>query len=121
MLREFRDFITRGSVIDLAIAVVIGAAFGAVITSFVNNILMPIIGALLGGVDFTTLAITVGDAVIAYGKFIQAFIDFLLIAFVVFLIVRSYNRMRKTEAAVPPGPTPEETLLTEIRDLLARK
>jgi large conductance mechanosensitive channel len=121
MIKEFREFIMRGNVIDLAVAVIIGTAFTAIINSLVNDIIMPIIGVLLGGVDFTTLAITVGEAQITYGNFIQAIINFLLIALVLFLIVRSINRMsRKKEVApeAPPAPTAEEVLLREIRDLL---
>lgn len=119
MWKEFRDFINRGNVIDLAVAVILGGAFTAIVNSLVADIIMPIIGVLLGGVDFTALAITVGDANITYGNFIQAIINFLLIAFVVFLIVRSLNRMKKpAPPAAPPGPTKEEVLLTEIRDLL---
>ncbi len=86
MLKEFRDFVMRGNVLDLAIAVILGAAFGAIITSLVNDILMPLIGIAMGGVDFTTLTYQVGDAVVYYGKFIQAIINFLIIAFVIFLI-----------------------------------
>lgn len=93
MLKEFRDFIMKGNVLDLAVAVIIGAAFGAVVTSLVNDILMPIIGIVLGGVDFSSLAITVGEALVKYGNFIQTFINFLIIAFVIFLILRAYNRM----------------------------
>ncbi len=121
MIREFREFIMRGNVMDLAVAVIIGGAFTAIVNSLVADIIMPIIGVILGGVDFTSLAITVGDAVITYGNFIQAIINFLLIALVLFLIIRAMNRMsrKKVEApAVPPAPTVEEKLLTEIRDLL---
>ncbi len=120
MLKEFRDFINRGNVIDLAVAVILGAAFTAIVNSLVNDIIMPIIGALLGGIDFTTLAITVGDAQITYGNFIQAIVNFLLIAFVLFLIIRSLNRKKAEPAAAPPVPVPtvEEKLLAEIRDLL---
>lgn len=120
MLKEFREFINRGNVIDLAVAVILGAAFTAIVTSLVNDIIMPLIGILLGGVDFTSLAVTVGEAQITYGNFIQAVINFLLIAFVVFLIIRSINRMnrKKVEAPAPPEPSVEEKLLTEIRDLL---
>ena len=119
MLREFRDFINRGNVIDLAVAVILGAAFTAIINSLVADIIMPIIGAILGGVDFTSLAITVGDAQITYGNFIQAVVNFLIVAFIIFLIVRSLNRMKKpAPPAAPPAPTKEEVLLTEIRDLL---
>ncbi len=121
MIKEFRDFINRGNVIDLAVAVILGGAFMAIINSLVADIIMPVIGALLGGVDFTALAITVGNAAITYGNFIQAVINFLIIAFVLFMIIRSLNRMnrKKVEApAPPPGPTAEEKLLMEIRDLL---
>jgi len=121
MLKEFRDFINRGNVIDLAVAVIIGAAFSGIVTSLVNDIVTPIIGVITGGVNFSGLAITVGEAVIGYGNFLQAVINFLLIAFVVFLLVRMVNNLRKKEADVPadpPAPTTEEKLLTEIRDLL---
>jgi large conductance mechanosensitive channel len=118
MLKEFRDFINRGNVIDLAVAVILGAAFTAIVNSLVNDIIMPIIGALLGGVDFTSLAIQVGDASIMYGNFIQAIINFLLIALVLFLIIRSMNRRKEEPPAAPPEPTAEEVLLREIRDLL---
>ncbi|HSR30694.1 MAG TPA: large-conductance mechanosensitive channel protein MscL [Anaerolineae bacterium] len=123
MLKEFRDFIGRGNVIDLAVAVIIGGAFGAIITSLVNDIIMPLIGIILGGVDFASLSIQIGEAMILYGSFIQAIVNFLIIAFVLFLIVRGYNKLQKTkeEEATPPPPpepSPEEKLLTEIRDLL---
>lgn len=125
MLKEFRDFISRGNVMDLAVAVIIGAAFTAIVTSFVDDIVMPIIGVILGGVNFTGLAVTVGGANITYGNFLQAVLNFLLIAFVVFLMVRSVNKMQgeqeAEEAAAPPAPSAEETLLTEIRDLLKAK
>jgi large conductance mechanosensitive channel len=124
MLKEFRDFINRGNVVDLAVAVIIGGAFGAIITSLVNDIIMPLIGVILGGLDFAALSIQVGDATILYGSFIQAIVYFLIIAFVLFLIVRSFNKLQKeTEAAPPPPPepSPEEKLLTEIRDLLAER
>jgi large conductance mechanosensitive channel len=123
MLKEFREFIQRGSVIDLAVGVIIGGAFGAIVTSLVNDILMPLVGIVLGGVDFTTLSIQVGEATILYGNFIQAIVNFVIIAFVIFLIVRSYNRLQVQEApeetpAAAPEPSPEEKLLAEIRDLL---
>ena len=122
MLKEFKEFIDRGNVIDLAVAVIIGGAFGAIIASLVDDIIMPIIGVLLGGVDFTSLSIQVGDAMINYGNFIQATVIFVIIAFVLFLVVRGYNRMQKAEAEAepeaPPEPSPEEALLTEIRDIL---
>jgi len=122
MIKEFRDFIMRGNVIDLAVAVVLAGAFGAIIASLVNDIIMPIIGVLMGGVDFTSLSVQVGSATIAYGKFIQAVVVFVIIAFVLFLVVKSYNRVaKKQEAAPPPGPSAEEVLLTEIRDLLQER
>lgn len=121
MFKEFREFLNRGNVIDLAVAVIIGGAFGAIITSLVNDIIMPVIGVLLGGVDFASLSYQVGDAQILYGAFIQAIINFVIIAFVIFLIVRQYNKLQKQEEeapAAPPKPSAEETLLTEIRDIL---
>ena len=128
MWKEFRDFINRGNVIDLAVAVIIGGAFGAIISSLVNDIIMPLIGLLMGGVDFASLAIQVGDAQVLYGSFIQAIVNFLLIAFVLFLIVRGFNKMQETKAKeeeeappAPPEPSPEEKLLAEIRDLLKEK
>ena len=123
MLKEFRDFINRGNVIDLAVAVILGAAFTAIINSLVNDIIMPLIGVLLGGIDFSSLSVTIGSAVIAYGMFIQAIINFLIIALVVFLIVRALNKMQKPKPAAPAEPTlPSEEikLLTEIRDLLKK-
>lgn len=123
MLKEFRDFINRGNVIDLAVAVIIGGAFGAIVTSLVNDVLMPLVGVVLGGLDFAGLSIQVGEATILYGNFIQAIVNFLIIAFVIFVIVRSYNRLQTQEAEeeappAPPEPSPEEKLLAEIRDLL---
>ena len=119
MIQEFKTFIARGNVIDLAVAFIMGAAFTSIVNSLVNDIIMPIIGAILGGIDFTSLAITVGDAQITYGNFIQAVVNFLIVAFIIFLIVRSINRMKKpAPPAAPPAPTKEEVLLTEIRDLL---
>jgi len=123
MIKEFREFIMRGNVMDLAVAVIIGAAFTAIVNSLVDDIIMPIIGVILGGVDFTSLVITVGNATITYGNFIQAIINFLLIALVLFLIIRAINRAnrKKVEAPAPPAPTAEEKLLTEIRDLLRER
>jgi large conductance mechanosensitive channel len=121
MLKEFREFLQRGNVIDLAVAVIIGGAFGAIVTSLVNDIIMPIVGIFLGGVDFASLTVQVGDAVIAYGSFIQAIVNFSIIAFVVFMIVRSINKLQRAKEqapAPPPEPSPEEKLLAEIRDLL---
>ncbi len=126
MWKDFQAFISRGNVIDLAIAVIIGGAFGAIVTSLVNDIVMPLIGILIGGVDFTGLSLVVGNATLTYGNFIQAIINFLVIAFAIFMMVRSINNMqaalqKEKEAAPPPGPSEEEKLLTEIRDLLAKQ
>jgi large conductance mechanosensitive channel len=123
MIKEFRDFIQRGNVIDLAVAVIIGAAFGAIVTSLVDDIIMPLVGVLLGGIDFSSLSIQVGEAVILYGNFIQAIVNFLLIAFTLFLIIRGYTRLQQKEEKepeAPPEPTEEVQLLTEIRDLLKK-
>lgn len=124
MIKEFKDFITRGNVLDLAVAVIIGGAFIAIVNSLVNDIIMPIIGAILGGIDFSSLAVSVGEATITYGNFIQAVINFLLIALILFLLIRAVNNVsRKKEAApaAPPEPTNEERLLAEIRDLLRER
>jgi large conductance mechanosensitive channel len=130
MLKEFQKFISRGNVIDLAVAVIIGAAFTAIVKSLVDDIIMPLIGIIMGGIDFTALTAKVGEATITYGNFIQAIVNFILVAFVIFLVVRSINQLqqrlerKKEEAAVsaePPAPSAEEQLLTEIRDLLKEK
>ena len=126
MLEEFRKFIMRGNVIDLAVAVIIGAAFGAIITSLVDDIIMPLVGVLMGGVDFSGLSLTVGSATIAYGAFIQTVINFLIIASALFLVIKAMNKassLRKKEEAAAPPPAPSEdiVLLTEIRDLLSKR
>jgi len=109
MLKEFKDFVMRGNVLDLAVAVIIGGAFGKIIGSLVNDILMPLIGLVMGGIDFTALSFSVGDAVVAYGAFIQAIIDFLIIAFVIFLLLKNAEKMKKEDAApVPAEPTTKE-------------
>ncbi|MFA5941246.1 MAG: large-conductance mechanosensitive channel protein MscL [Sinimarinibacterium sp.] len=128
MLQEFRDFAMRGNVIDLAVGVVIGGAFGKIVTSLVGDIVMPLIGLLVGGVNFSHLAVTLKAAVgeqpavmLSYGKFIQSSVDFLIIAFAIFLAVKAINRLKKKEEAAPaapPAPSAEEKLLGEIRDLL---
>lgn len=109
MLKEFKGFVMRGNVLDLAVAVIIGGAFGKIIGSLVNDILMPLIGLVMGGVDFSALSLTVGEAVIAYGIFIQTVVDFLIIAFVIFMIVKSANKMKKEE----PAPAPAEPTMKE--------
>ena len=106
MLKEFKEFVMRGNVLDLAVAVIIGGAFGKIIGSLVNDILMPLIGLLLGVVNFSELAFTVGDAVVKWGAFVQAIVDFIIIAFVIFLIVKAANATRKKEE---PAPAPEPT------------
>jgi large conductance mechanosensitive channel len=138
MFAEFKKFIMRGNVIDLAVAVVIGAAFSAVVNSVVGDLIMPLIGSATGGINFSDLYINLsgrtfdsyaaakeaGAAVLGYGAFITALINFLIIAFVLFLILRAYNRYiakPKVEADTPPEPTAEEKLLTEIRDLLRQR
>jgi large conductance mechanosensitive channel len=121
ILKDFRDFAMNGNVVDLAVGVIIGGAFGAIVNSLVGDILMPLIGVLSGGVDFSGLSMKVGEATLAYGKFIQAIITFTIIAFALFSIIKTMNSLKKKEAAAPaaiPVPTPEEQLLTEIRDLL---
>jgi len=131
--KEFRDFVNRGNVVDLAVGVIIGAAFGKIVGSFVNDVLMPPIGVLLGGIDFSNIAITLkaavgGDpktaVVIKIGAFINHVIDFLIVAFCVFLVVKGFNHLRKKEEAKPaepPKPTADQQLLTEIRDILKAK
>jgi large conductance mechanosensitive channel len=125
MLKEFREFISQGDVMSLAVAVIIGGAFSAIVGSLVGDIIMPLLGIVLGGLDFSTLAAQVGSATVAYGKFIQAIVNFLVIAFVIFLLVRSVNRAKKPAAPpappAPAEPAAEEKLLTEIRDLLKNK
>ncbi len=119
--KEFKAFAMKGNVMDLAVGVIIGAAFGKIVSSLVDNILMPIIGAILQGVDFKGMAITVGKARITYGLFIGAVIDFITIALVLFFIIKGLNKMTKKEEAAPTvAPSKEEVLLTEIRDLLKK-
>jgi large conductance mechanosensitive channel len=117
-ISEFRDFINRGNVIDLAVGIVIGAAFTAIVNSLVNDLIMPLIGIILGGINFSGLTIQIGDAVIAYGNFIQMIINFLVIAFAVFWLVRILNRLYRKPAPAPPAPAADVVLLTEIRDTL---
>jgi len=137
MLKEFKEFAMRGNVIDLAVGVIIGAAFGKIVTSFVNDIIMPPIGLLMGNVDFSNLFVNLdmtqtfasvpeaeaaGAPIIKYGIFINTVLDFMIVAFVIFMVIRGINRFkRKQEAAPPPPPPAEVLLLTEIRDLLRAK
>jgi large conductance mechanosensitive channel len=135
MIQEFKEFIQRGNVVDLAVGVVIGAAFGKIVASFVDDVLMPPIGSVLGGADFSNLFINLsgkdfpsvaaakaaGAPTLNYGLFINNIINFLIIAFAVFLVVKAINRMQKPAAPPPPpGPTKDQQLLTEIRDLLKK-
>jgi large conductance mechanosensitive channel len=123
IVKEFKEFALKGNVMDLAVGVIIGAAFGKIVASLVDNILMPIIGILLQGINFKDKAISIGEAKITYGLFIGACIDFVIIAFVLFLIIKGMNNMKKKEEAaptLPPAPSKEEVLLTEIRDLLKK-
>lgn len=138
MLKEFKEFIAKGNVVDLAVGVIIGAAFGKIVTSLVDDVIMPPIGKILGNVDFTNLFINLsgthyktlaeakaaGAATLNYGLFLNAVVQFLIVAFVIFLLVRAVNKFRRKEEAAPapePVPTKEETLLAEIRDILKAK
>ncbi|HTY01796.1 MAG TPA: large-conductance mechanosensitive channel protein MscL [Bacteroidota bacterium] len=127
MMKEFKEFAMRGSVVDLAVGIIIGAAFGRIVSSLVNDVLMPPIGMLIGGVDFSNLALTLKDAVppspavvIKYGVFLNTIIDFVIVAFAIFLLIRAINSFKKKEAAAPVAPPRQEVLLTEIRDLLKK-
>ncbi len=130
LLKEFKSFAMKGNVIDLAIGIIIGAAFGKIVSSFVNDILMPPIGVLLGGMDFSSLSLVLKYAddgkplaTLNYGIFINAVIDFLIVAFAIFMVIKAINKFKKEEAAPvePPKPSTTETLLGEIRDLLKTK
>ena len=131
MLQEFKEFAMRGNVVDLAVGVVIGAAFGKIISSVVADVIMPPIGLLMGGVDFTDLKVVLKDAVgetpavtLNYGSFLQTCVDFIIIAFAIFLLVKLMNSLKRQEEAAPaapPAPPPTEILLTEIRDLLKNR
>ena len=121
MLKEFREFAVKGNVVELAVAVIIGAAFGKIVSSFVADIVMPLVGALLGGFDFSTLAIQVGRAQIQYGKFIQTCVDFAIIAWAIFLAIKVINRFNRKEEAAPAAPPRDVQLLEEIRDLLKNR
>jgi len=132
-LKEFKEFAMRGSVVDLAVGVVIGGAFGKIVTSLVDNIIMPPIGMLTGGIDFSNMkyvlkegneAAGVAEVAIGYGTFINVLIQFIIVAFCIFLVVKAINSLKREAPAAPeeaPAPTKEETLLTEIRDILKNK
>lgn len=137
MIQEFKAFAMRGNVVDLAVGVVIGGAFGAIVTSLVGDLIMPLVGVLTGGVDFSKAAIVLkagvaasADGTIAaqpavllgYGKFIQTIVNFMIVAFAIFMLVKGINATKKKEeAAAPPAPNPQEVLLAEIRDLLKKQ
>ncbi|MCC9088293.1 MULTISPECIES: large conductance mechanosensitive channel protein MscL [Bacillus] len=121
MLKEFREFAVKGNVIDLAVGVIIGGAFGKIVTSLVNDLIMPLVGIIIGGHDFSDLAIKIGDAQILYGNFIQTVVDFLIISFSIFIFIRYLNKLKRKkveEEEVVETPDQTEVLLTEIRDLL---
>ena len=124
IINEFKEFISRGNVLDMAVGVIIGAAFGKIVTSLVNDILMPIIGVIVGGLNFSGLSIKIGDANILYGSFIQNIIDFLIVAACIFIIVRLFSKLSRKKkdepAPEPPKKSDEIILLEEIRDLLKK-
>ena len=131
MMSEFKEFAVKGNVVDMAVGVVIGGAFGKIVTSLVNDIIMPPIGVMLGGVDFSKLSFVIQEAVgdkpavtLNWGNFVQTFINFIIIAFAIFMVVKAMNNMKKKEEEAPeapPEPTKEEVLLTQIRDALQNK
>lgn len=131
MMQEFKSFAMRGNVVYMAVGIIIGGAFGKIVSSFVKDVIMPPIGMMIGGVDFSDLAITLKEAVgetpavlISYGAFIQTVLDFVIIAFAIFMVIRAMNSLKKKEEekpAAPPAPSKEELLLTEIRDLLKQR
>ena len=139
MLREFKEFAMRGNVVDMAVGIIIGTAFGAIVNSFVNDVLMPVLGLLAGGMDFSNQFVLLregatpgpypslpaakeaGAVMIGYGVFINTIVNFVIVAFALFLVIKAINAARKPQPAAPPGPSREEVLLTEIRDLLARR
>ena len=131
MIKEFKEFAVKGNVVDMAVGIIIGVAFGKIVSSLVSDVIMPPIGLMIGGIDFSKLSIFLkgvpGDpaaVVIAYGKFIQTVVDFVIVAFVIFMLVKAINTLKRKEEAVPappPAPSKEEVLLTEIRDILKEK
>lgn len=131
MMKEFKEFAVKGNVVDMAVGIIIGAAFGKIVSSIVSDVIMPPIGLIVGGVDFSKLAFTLkqasGDAaavVISYGKFIQTVVDFVIVAFAIFMLIKAINTLKRKQEAVvqpPPGPSKEQVLLSEIRDILKEK
>ena len=129
MIKEFKEFISRGNVIDLAVGVIMGSAFGKIVTSLVNDIIMPFVGAIMGGIDFTSLSLTIKDSQIMYGNFIQNIVDFLIIAICIFIMVKLVNKLnelhtkqdKKEEVKEEVKKTDEVILLEEIRDLLKKE
>ena len=124
-MEEFKQFIARGNVMDMAVGVIIGGAFSAITTSLINDIIMPVVGIFVSETSFADLSVTIGQAKITYGNFIQAVVNFVIMAFVVFCMVKAINRVSRRKEAAPPPPPPEpsneEKLLAEIRDLLKEK
>lgn len=123
-ISEFKEFAMRGNVIDMAVGVIIGGAFGKIVSSLVDNVIMPLVGLATGGVDFSTLSVKVADAELKYGLFIQNVVDFFIVAVCIFMVIKginAFNKKKKEEKEAKPEPTAEEKLLTEIRDLLAKK
>jgi large conductance mechanosensitive channel len=128
LAREFKEFAMKGNVIDMAVGVIIGAAFGKIVTSLVEDIIMPPLGKFIGGVNFTDLVVTLGqdpagkDVILKYGNFLQISFQFIIVAFVLFMLIRGINKLKKPDPAAPPAAPPrQEVLLQEIRDLLAKK
>lgn len=131
ILKEFREFAVKGNVVDMAVGIIIGAAFGKIVSSFVGDVIMPPLGILIGGINFADLAFTLKDAVgeapavtLNYGRFIQTLVDFTIVAFAIFMVIKAMNTLKRKEEAVPsapPEPTREEVLLAEIRDLLKQR
>ena len=120
VFKEFKDFISKGNIFDMAVGVIIGSAFGKIVASLVDDIIMPLIGALIGGLDFSSLVAKVGDATVKYGAFIQNVVDFLIIALCIFAVVKAMSKFKKKEEAKPAEPSEEILLLREIRDSLKK-
>jgi large conductance mechanosensitive channel len=118
VIKEFKEFAVKGNVVDLAVGVIIGGAFGKIVSSLVEDIVMPLVGTVLGGLNFAALTVRIGEATLKYGKFIQTCVDFLIIAWAIFMAVKIINRLKRGEPAAPPPPPRQEVLLEEIRDLL---